>query len=126
MEEKRGKRVLLVEDQKHWQECVTDALRGLDITLEIVSDYGAGMRALRDGRYDLHIFDNCLGEIRGASIELMQAALSYLEVVPPTIVYSSYLPDHILAQVNALGGVYVQKAGDRSASLRTIVEAILA
>jgi len=104
------KRILLVEDDAWWQRFVVLSLEGLsEIDLVIASDYGEGIRALQEGPYDLLIFDNTLKEIRGASIELLQAAHRLLHPMPPAFVHSADLMPKVEEQVTMLGAEYFRK-----------------
>ena len=116
------KRVLLVEDDAWWQRFVVQSLEGLtEIELVTASDYGEGMRALQKGPYDLLIFDNTLKEIRGASVELLQAAHRLLRPMPPAFVHSADLMPQVEEQVTMLGAEYFRKQESRQEFKNTVL-----
>lgn len=119
------KRVLLVEDDAWWQRFVIQSLEGLtDIELVIASDYGEGVRALQGGPYDLLIFDNTLKEMRGASVELLQAAHRLLRPMPPAFVHSADLMPKVEEQVTMLGAEYFRKQESQQ-EFRSTVQRLL-
>lgn len=115
------KRILLVEDDEWWRRFVMKALEGLPLELVIASDYGEGLRALREGPYDLLILDNTLKNIRGASIELLQAAHRLLKEMPPAFVHSADLTPQAEEQVKMLGAEYLRKQESHEVFKETVL-----
>lgn len=119
------KRILLVEDREFWRSFVSKALSLLDVELVTANTYGEGLQALQRGPYDLCIFDNTLGDIRNASVDLIQIAIRWLRPLPPIIVHSADLPSETERQITLLDAEYIEKHQNPE-TLKHAVERLLA